>query len=99
VKLSNLIKFTIALNNFRELLDETDLRNPQIPRTIKETRKITKVIVASSVEAERVFNLMNDRVNVRINVLLIENICHVTTMKLLGTAVLIGMRHHSPNRV
>jgi hypothetical protein len=72
------------VNYFRDLVDERDRSKAEIPQSIKEARKLTKVVAVSSAEAERAFSLMNNIATDKRNSLLVENISHFMTVKLIG---------------
>jgi hypothetical protein len=61
---------------------ERDLLNTQISKTIKESKKIIKVVAVSSAQAERTC-LMNNIASDRRNALLAENISHLMAVKIL----------------
>jgi hypothetical protein len=46
-QLSNIIEFTISVNDFQGLWDERDLQNTQTPHAIKDARKIMKAVTVS----------------------------------------------------
>jgi putative NIF3 family GTP cyclohydrolase 1 type 2 len=97
-QLSNLINYRIPINYFQDFVDQRDLSNTQTFQTIKETKKIMKVVVVSAAEAERVFSLMNSIATNKEMALLIENISHHMTLKALEKSLKqIGMQHHSSN--
>jgi hypothetical protein len=83
-ELCKLLKYTIPVNDFRDLLDERYLSKDEIPQSIKEARKFMKVVAVISAETERAFSLMNNIATDKINYLLVENISHIMTVKLIG---------------
>lgn len=86
-KLSNLIKFDIPVNDFRDLIDDRDMPNKTQPGSILQAKKIMKVIAVSSAEAERAFSLMNIIATDQRNALLVSNISHLMTIKLIGKPI------------
>jgi hypothetical protein len=82
-QLSNLVKFTIPVDDCRDLGNERDLLSTQIPQTNKEAKKIMKAVAVRSAEAEWAFSLMNSMAADRRNALVIQNIYHLIAVKLL----------------
>jgi hypothetical protein len=56
---SNFIKYGIPINYFQDSVNQWEFPNTPTLLTIKETKKIMKVVVISATEVERVYCLMN----------------------------------------
>lgn len=87
MKLGRMIKCIVPVNDFRDFVDDRDIKKKNIPITILRARRILNVIAVNSAQAERGFSTMNDIMDVKRNSLLIDTTNHLMTINLMGRSL------------
>ncbi|XP_067122016.1 E3 SUMO-protein ligase KIAA1586-like, partial [Centruroides vittatus] len=86
-QLYKIIKYVVPVNDFRDFVDDRDIKQKNIPITILRARRILNVIAVNSAETERGFSTMNDIMDVKRNSLLIHTTSHLMTINLMGRSL------------
>uniref|UniRef100_A0A5F8HG99 E3 SUMO-protein ligase KIAA1586-like n=2 Tax=Monodelphis domestica TaxID=13616 RepID=A0A5F8HG99_MONDO len=83
--LSEILKYEIDLNDFRDFVDNNvESNNVPIPSTIQKAKKIISIIAIDTSEAERGFGLMNIICTRVRNSLTVNHVSDLMTINLLG---------------
>ncbi|XP_044524357.1 E3 SUMO-protein ligase KIAA1586 homolog [Gracilinanus agilis] len=83
-RLSEILKYEIDLDDFRNFVDNVESNNVPIPATIQKAKKIISIIAIDTAEAERGFGLMNMICTRVRNSLTVKHVSDLMTINLLG---------------
>ncbi|XP_067130130.1 E3 SUMO-protein ligase KIAA1586-like [Centruroides vittatus] len=86
-QLNKIIKYVVPVNDFRDFVDDRDIKQKNISITILRARRILNVIAVNSTETERGFSTMNGIMDVKRNSLLIHTTSHLMTINLMGRSL------------
>lgn len=85
--LNQQIKFDIPVKDFRDYIDNVDLKWKAIPKTVIRAKKIVKIVAVGTAEVERGFDVMNSIIMKERNSLLVHNTSNLMCIKILGKPI------------